>query len=73
MARLLQNILTSETPVAPAEISDLVQSQEIERRGGGFLESVGFERELDGAAFDVLEEFAVVAGTVGAEVLQDRG
>lgn len=28
---------------------------------------------MDGSHFDVLEEFAVVAGAVGAEILEDTG
>ncbi len=35
------------------------------------MQSVGFERKMCRACFHVFEEFAVVARTVGAEILKD--
>ena len=44
MRRLLQDVLSRETPVSPAEISDLVEGAEVEDflpkiRKGGFFSS----------------------------------
>ena len=59
--------------MSPSEISDLIQSEEIESGGGWLLQGVGFERKEVGAGFHVFEKFAVVAGSVGAKILQDGG
>ena len=59
--------------MSPSEISDLIQSEEIESGGGWLLQGVGFEREEVGAGFHVFEKFAVVAGSVRTKILQNGG
>jgi hypothetical protein len=73
MRSLLENVLSCETPMAPSEISDLVQREEVQSRGRWFLQGVGLEREMRGARFDVFEELPVVSGTIGPEVLKYAG
>lgn len=59
--------------MSPSKISDLVQGKEVEGCRGGILKGIGFESQGSGTRFHVFEEFAVVAWTVVAEVLEDAG
>ena len=57
----------------PPEVADLVQCQKVESSGGWLLQGVGFQGQGCRARFHVFEEFAVVARSVGAEILKDGG
>lgn len=73
MAGLFQDVLAREAPVAPSEVANLVEREQVERGGRGLLESVGLEGERERAVANVLEELAVIARPVVAEVLEDGG
>lgn len=57
----------------PAEIADLVKSKQVACCRGGHGESISFDSERLGAHLHVFEKVAMVAGAVGAEVLENRG
>ena len=71
MRGLLEDVLAGEAPVAPAEVTHLVKSLEIERSGHRvFFCEFSHSALLSAIAYG-FQELAVVARPVLAEVLQD--
>lgn len=73
MLGLLEDILTRETPVPPAELTHLVQRQDVQRGRARRLQGVALQGKEVGARRHVREKRPVVARPVGAEVFEDRG
>lgn len=73
MRSVLEDVLACEAPVAPAEITHLVKSLEIERSRDRILFSKVSQPVLLSAVAHGFQELSVVAGPVLTEVLQDVG
>ena len=71
--RLLENVLAREAPVAPAEVAHLVECAQVDGRGRRGLQRVLAQRGGGGARAHPLEELAVVAWAIRAEVGEDVG
>jgi len=69
MCAFLQHILTCKTPMAPAEITHLIQSVQVELRRCPIPHRILLDANIFCSVSDPLKEFSMIPRTIGAEVL----